>query len=139
MNIQQLSVFVENRPGVLAAITALLGDACIDIQALSMADTTEFGVLRLIVNQVDKAYETLAAAGYPVSRTNVLAVCIGHQPGGLARALAALGEAVTVEYCYAFMSRDPRRAFVILRLDRNEEGAALLQKAGFSVLSADEL
>lgn len=139
MAVKQLSVFAENRPGALSAITTVLGDAGVDIHALCIADTTEFGVLRLVVDQVDVARKALTEAGFAVSLTNVLAICVGHKPGGLAEALRALGADIMVEYCYAFIGWDARRAFVILRVDDNDRAAALLQSAGFPPLEGDEI
>ncbi len=139
MTVKQISVFVENRAGILANITSALGNAGIDILALSVADTTDFGVLRLIVNDPALAAKTLHSVGYPVSTTEVLAVAIAHHPGGLASALAALGTDVVVEYCYAFIGRDPKNAVVILRPDNNERAIALLKKGGFDTLSEDQL
>lgn len=139
MTVKQISVFVENRAGSLANITAALGNAGIDILALSIADTSDFGVLRLIVNDPTLAAKTLHSVGYPVSTTEVIAVAIAHHPGGLAAALAALGTDVIVEYCYAFLGRDPKNAVVILRPDDNQKAIALLQKGGFSTLNEAQL
>lgn len=139
MTVKQISVFVENRAGILANITSALGNAGIDILALSIADTSDFGVLRLIVNDPALAAKTLHSVGYPVSTTEVIAVAIAHHPGGLAAALAALGTDVVVEYCYAFIGRDPQNAVVILRPDNNEKAITLLQKNGFNTLNEAEL
>ena len=87
MTVTQISIFVENRPGRLAAVTRVLGEADVDIQALSIADTSEFGVLRLIVNATDLAAQVLRDAGFRVTLTKVLAVSVGNRPGGLAKAL----------------------------------------------------
>lgn len=139
MTVKQISVFVENQAGILANITSALGNAGIDILALSIADTSDFGVLRLIVNDPSLAAKTLHSIGYPVSTTEVVAVAIAHRPGGLAAALSALGASVVVEYCYAFIGRDPKNAVVILRPDNNDEAIALLKKGGFETLSQDQL
>ena len=139
MKVFQLSVFAENQPGVLGRITAALAEAQVDIQALCIADTTEFGVLRLVVSHPEVARGALERIGYHVSMTGVLALSVGHQPGGLAKALAALGDEVTVEYCYAVLGRDPRRAFVILKCDDNDRAEKLFCRAGFAVLDAEDL
>lgn len=139
MTVTQISVFMENRPAVLADVTRLIGEADVDIQALSVADTTDFGVLRLIVNRPAEAQRILQNAGYPVSSTEVLAVSIGHRPGSLAKALSALGSDVTVEYCYAFIGRDPKSAYVILRADDNRRAFERLKRGGFAVLGADDI
>lgn len=139
MTVKQISVFVENRAGTLANITSTLGNAGIDILALSIADTTEFGVLRLIVNDPVSAAETLHKVGYPVSTTEVVAIAIGHRPGGLAKALATLGTDVVVEYCYAFIGHDPKNAVVILRPDNNQKAIELLKNGGFNTLGENEI
>jgi hypothetical protein len=92
MKVKQLSVFIENRAGRLAGLTRLLGNAGINIRALSLADTSDFGILRLIVNDLDKAMQVIKEAGYTVSVTDVTAVEVPDEPGGLARILDALEE-----------------------------------------------
>ena len=104
--IKQLSIFVENKAGRLAEITAVLADAGIDIRALSVADTTNFGILRLIVDKPDEAERILREAGLTVSLTGVIAVGIPDRPGGFAAAMRALADAsIDIEYMYAFISR----------------------------------
>ena len=111
MFIKQLSVFVENKSGRLAEITAVLAGAGIDIRALSIADTTNFGILRIIVDKPFEAEAALKEAGLTVSLTSVLAIGIPDEPGGFAAAMKALAAAgVGVEYMYAFISRDEGRA-----------------------------
>lgn len=140
MSIKQLSVFVENKPGRLAEVTTVLHRNNIDIRALSLADTTDFGILRLIVNEPDKAYEVLKEAGLTVSLTNVMAIGVKDQPGGLSVALNALNEeGVSVEYMYAFIGRKENTAFVILRADNSEKAVDVITKAGIDVLSSKEI
>lgn len=138
MVIKQLSIFVENKAGRLAEITATIAAAGIDIRALSIADTTNFGILRLIVDKPDVAEKALREAGLTVSLTNVIAVGIPDQPGGFAVAMKALAdEDVDIEYMYAFISRDEGRACVILRVGNNDAAIAALQKSGIEILTAE--
>ena len=107
MQIQQLSIFVENKSGRLAEITEILGRANVDIRAISVADTSDFGILRLIVDKPQDAVKALKEAGLTVSLTRVIAVGIDHRPGEFAKAMRILADAdISVEYMYAFISRD---------------------------------
>lgn len=142
MNVKQLSVFIENSPGSLAALTGLLRDNQIDLRALSLADVEDYGILRIIVNDVHKTSVTLKNANYVFKITPVLAVPLKDEPGSLADALAALGKAgLNVEYLYAFVGRQADRAYVIFRVrDADMENAAqTLAAAGFPPLSQTEL
>ena len=140
MSIKQISIFVENKSGRLAEITAVIAAAGIDIRALSIADTTDFGILRLIVNKPDEAEAALKAAGLTVSLTNVIAVGIPDQPGGFAVAMKALADAaIDVEYMYAFISRDEGRACVILRVENNDAAIEVLRKNGIEILDSDRI
>ena len=140
--IKQLSIFVENKAGRLAEITAELAKAGVDIRALSVADTTNFGILRLIVDKPDEAERILREAGLTVSLTGVIAVGIPDQPGGFAAAMKALAAAgVGVEYMYAFISRDEGRACVILRFTQEDtdKAVAALQAAHIEILDAGRI
>ncbi len=140
MLIKQLSVFVENRPGRLLEITTVLRDANVDIRALTIADTTDFGILRLIVDDPEKALQALQKAKMTVSITNVIGVRLPDVPGGLNTALEAVSAAgISVEYCYAFISHSSEDAHVILRVDKPELAVDVLGKAGYTFLSADKL
>ena len=140
MFIKQISVFVENKSGRLGEITSILAKAGIDIRALSIADTTNFGILRLIVNRPDAAEEALRAAGLTVSLTNVIANGIPDQPGGFAAAAAALTDRdVDIEYMYAFISRDKGRACVILRVPDNEKAVTALKDGGIEILREEDI
>ena len=120
MAIHQLSVFVENRKGRLAGITAALAAAKVDIRAVSIADTTDYGILRLIVNQPGRAMEALKAQGMTVSLTEVIGIAVSDQPGGLAKAVGVLAAAgMDVEYMYAFVNPGEDVAYVILRVEDN--------------------
>ena len=140
MTIKQLSVFVENKQGRLSEITGILQGAWVDIRALSLADTTDFGILRLIVDKEDVAEAALRGAGLTVSLTPVIAAGIADRPGGLAEAMALLRDGgISVEYMYAFISRRKEMAYVILRVDDNGKAAELLQKAAFPLLTEEEI
>lgn len=140
MVVKQLSVFVENKPGRLSEITAVLCGKNIDIRALSIADTTSYGILRLIVSDPGAAEAALRENGFTVSLTEVLAVGIDDSPGGLAKAMKILyGAGITVEYMYAFISRDVHSAYVILRVENNENAAKVLVENGVSLLDSNEI
>ena len=142
MSIKQLSVFVENKAGRLAEITAVLAQAGIDIRALSVADTTNFGILRLIVNKPMEAEKALKEAGLTVSLTNVVAIGIPDVPGGFAAAMKALaGAGVDIEYMYAFISRDEGRACVILRVEESTYDSAIraLKENGIEILDGSRI
>ncbi len=140
MLMKQISVFVENKQGRLADITKILADNQIDIRALSIADTTDYGILRLIVNHPEKAIDILKDAGMTVSITNVLAVGIPDQPGGFANAISVLSDAgMGVEYAYAFITPADGQAYVILRVDDNERASSILQAGGINLLSQEKL
>lgn len=127
MRIKQISVFVENKTGRLSAIVAALGKAHIDISALSMADTTDFGILRLIVSDADKAKAVLREEGVVVRSSEVLAIEMEDKPGAFAAQLATLSEnGVAVEYMYAFTARKEGHAMMVLRVDDIEKAEALL-------------
>lgn len=141
MTVKQLSVFVENRAGRLSAITRLLGNNGISIRAMSIADTKDFGILRLIVNDVDKALAVLKEAGCSVTSTNVLAIKIADKPGGLADAMDTLyKDNISVEYMYAaFINEEDESAYLILRVDNNDKAVTAFREGGFRLLSQDEL
>jgi hypothetical protein len=140
MTIDQISVFVENRPGKLAAVTKALGDAGVDLRAMSIADTRDFGILRVIVDDPYEAISALKAADYIVNVTKVLAAEIDDKPGGLASVLAVLGDAgISVEYLYAFVSQKEGKAYVILRIEDAGGAVAALSEGGVNTASANEL
>ncbi|MGN0675255.1 MAG: ACT domain-containing protein [Oscillospiraceae bacterium] len=140
MLIKQISIFVENKPGRLSAVTKLLSDNDIDIRALSVADTKDFGILRLIVNNPDKACEVLKKADCTVSLTNVIAIGISDKPGGLSAAMDCLYAAnISVEYMYAFISKSEDQAYVILRVENNDKAVEALKENNFTILKAEEV
>ncbi len=140
MNIKQISIFVENKPGRLAAITRFLGDNNIDIRALSIADTKDFGILRLIVSDPDKTVELLKKENYTVSITYVISVAINDTPGSLADVIEILyKDDISVEYMYAFITRTKDKAYVILRVEDNDKAIKTLQAAGVELAQSDEI
>ncbi|MEG2428766.1 MAG: ACT domain-containing protein [Oscillospiraceae bacterium] len=138
MIIKQISVFIENKRGRLAEITKVLKEANIDIRALSIADTKDFGILRLIVNDADKAIDILKKDGFTVSITKVIGIGIDDKPGGLAKAMMVLNQnQISVEYMYAFISRTAQTAYVILRVEDNELAIKVLTENDFQIMEND--
>lgn len=140
MFMNQLSVFVENRQGRLAEITKVLENNEVDIRAVSIADTREFGILRLIVSDSKRAALALKEEGFTVSLTKVIGVGFEDRPGSLCKAMTVLDEnAISVEYMYAFISKSNDKAYVILRVSDNEAAVCILKEAGFAVLEGDDI
>ncbi|MBP3397177.1 MAG: hypothetical protein J6L87_08385 [Clostridia bacterium] len=140
MSIKQLTVFVENRQGALVQITDLLAANHVDMRALSIADTQDFGILRLIVNDNDEALRVLQSGGFLVQATDVIAVKISDTPGKLSSALHALNvHGINVEYLYAFITRTARHAYVVLRVTDNDAASAVLEEAGFHMVSEEDI
>jgi len=138
--VKQISVFLENKSGRLADVTRTLGTNNIDISALSIADTTDFGILRLIVNNPDKAEEVLKKDGFTVASTDVLAIAVEDKPGGLSQALTVLEEnSIGIEYIYAFVGKCSNEALVILRLDKPCEAIEILKKNEIKVLEQEDI
>lgn len=140
MSIKQISVFLENKSGQLADVSAVLAENDMNLRALSIADTKDYGILRIIVPDADSAMQALRAAGYTCKITDVLAVEIDDSPGGMARALTALsGTGISVEYAYAFISHKAGCAHMILRVSENEKTVEALKKAQIRTLEMNEL
>ena len=138
MKIQQLSIFAENKPGHIAGPCRLLAEQGIDIRALALADTQRFGILRLIVSDPARATKALEAAGHVVKATEVLAVAVADQPGGLAQVLSALeGSPVNIEYMYAFPFGHDGKAVLVFRFDDPDAAIKVLQGKGVPVLTSD--
>ncbi len=135
MQIQQISVFLENTSGRLAEVTRVLADAQVNIRAISIADTADFGILRLIVDKVDLAMNALAKAGLTARTTDVLAVEISDEPGSLA-AVMELFQAtrVNIEYLYASLEGSSGKAIVIFKVEDIQHGLHIVQEHGLSVL-----
>jgi hypothetical protein len=141
VKIRQLSVFLENRPGQLRFPCKILGDAGIDILTMSLADTQQFGILRLVVRDWERAKKVLEDAGVVVNVTEVLAVDVPDRPGGLASVLEGFERSgVGVEYMYAFTARERgTSATLLFRLEEPERAAKILQANGVRLVSSDEL
>ncbi|MBE6903434.1 MAG: ACT domain-containing protein [Ruminococcaceae bacterium] len=140
MKIQQISIFVENKPGRLAEITRLLADNDVNLRALSISDTTKFGILRVIVDKPTLAVEVLKNEGLTVSYTDVLAISISDNPGGLALPLEILNrEDIAIEYMYAFIGSTNNQAYVIIRVEDNEKAIAALSAANIPLLNANDV
>ncbi len=136
MSLKQLTVFVQNEQGALVSITDTLAAHQVNIRALSIADTEEFGILRLIVSDNEMACKTLTEQGYLLKTTEVVGVKIGDQPGKLSHALRVLDEAhINMEYLYAFMSRTEKHAYVVLRVADNAAAEQALTAAGFHLIT----
>lgn len=136
MAIKQLTVFVQNRQGALAEVTDTLAKNNVNLRALSIAETEEFGILRLIVNDEEIAEKTLKDAGYLIKVIDVVGVKIGDAPGKLTAALEVLDKAgINMEYLYAFMARTEKHAYVVLRVEDNAAAEAALEVAGFHLIT----
>ncbi|MBR5233122.1 MAG: ACT domain-containing protein [Clostridia bacterium] len=140
MAIRQLTVFVENKQGSLVAITEMLSENNINIRALSIAETEDFGILRLIVNDEVSAEKILADAGYLIRMTDVVGVKIGDAPGKLSATLKVLDENnINMEYLYAFMARTEKHAYVVLRVEDNDMTEKVLEDAGFHLITQADI
>lgn len=136
MAIRQITVFVQNKQGALVSITEALAANQVNIRALSIAETEDFGILRLIVNDEETAQKTLSDAGYLIKVTEVVGVKIGDAPGKLTGALAVLDKAgINLEYLYAFMARTEKHAYVVLRVEDNAATEAALEAAGYHLIT----
>lgn len=136
--VEQLSVFLENETGGVADVVDVLAGAAVDIRALALADETDFGILRLIVDDTGRATSVLKDAGFTVRTTPVVAVQIPDRPGGLAVILAAL-RGTPVEYMYAFVRKSGEAAFAVFRFEDSEAATAVLQKAGARILETADV
>ena len=140
MKLYQLSVFLQNRPGQLSDVCGLLARAEVSILTLSLADTEQFGILRLIVRDWLRARQILEADGCVVKVNEVVAVEIPHQAGGLAEVLAVLEEAeVNIEYMYAFTFRTDTSVIIVFRFEDPDGAVAILKKGGVSICQSDEV
>lgn len=140
MKIKQISVFLENKKGRLYEALRALSEEGINIRALSIADTSEFGILRLIVTDPEKAKEILEKNEFTVKLTNVVAIAVKDKPGGLAEALKYLYEAnINIEYIYAFVEKSGEKAVVVLRTENLDKTISILQEKGVTLLSWDNV
>lgn len=140
MAIKQLTVFVQNSKGTIVSVTDTLAKNNINLRALSIAETKDFGILRLIVNDTDLAKKILSEDGYLIKTIDVIGVKIGDEPGKLTSALAVLDKAsINVEYLYAFMARTEKHAYVVLRVEDNALAEKALVDAGFKLITDQDV
>ncbi|MBR2027891.1 MAG: ACT domain-containing protein [Oscillospiraceae bacterium] len=136
MAIKQLTVFVENKHGTLVTVTDILSKHNINLRALSIAETQDFGILRLIVNDEETAEKVLAEEGYLIKITDVVGVKIGDAPGKLSEALHVIADSnINIDYLYAFMARTEKHAYVVIRVEDTDAAEAVLEKAGFHIIT----
>ena len=136
MAIKQLTVFVQNKKGTVVSVTDILAKNDINIRALSIAETEEFGILRLIVDNESAATKILEENGYLIKAIDVVGVKIGDKPGALTAALNVLDKAnINVEYLYAFMARTEKHAYVVLRVEDNDAVESALESAGLHLIT----
>ena len=140
MKTEQISVFLENRAGRLSEVTRVRSEANINIRALSLADTSDFGILRMIVCSPKEAQKVLKENGFTLGITNVVAVGVDDRPGGLDDILQAMTKnGINVEYMYAFVTKASKSATMIFRFDKTDDAIDVLQKSGFTILSPETL
>ncbi len=136
MSLKQLTVFVQNEQGALVSITETLAAHNVNIRALSIADTEDFGILRLIVNDTETALNTLKGEGYLIKTTDVVGVKIGDEPGKLSVALKVLDQNhINMEYLYAFMTRTEKHAYLVMRVADNQKAENALEANGFHIIT----
>ncbi|MBQ9123749.1 MAG: ACT domain-containing protein [Lachnospiraceae bacterium] len=140
MTVKQISIFVENKTGGLATITGLLADAGVNIRALSIAETSDFGILRLIVDDVFKAGNALKENGQIYSITDVLAVAGQDTPGSIAKIMAVLADAgIGMDYAYAFFAKKGELAYMIVKVEEMEKAKKVFKDSGIHVASEEEI
>lgn len=140
MAIKQLSIFVENREGTLVTVTDAIAKAGVDIRAMSVADTNDFGIFRLIVTDVDKAKQALDEANAFVSITEVVGVALEDKPGSLAKVVKILADNnINIEYMYAFITVSKQFAYVVLRVENNEETEKILVENGIKLVTEEDM
>jgi hypothetical protein len=136
--VEQISVFLENETGGLADVVDVLAKSAVDIRAMALADETEFGILRLIVNDTERAVGALKESGFTVRKTPVVAVLVPDRPGALAATLNAL-RGIAVEYMYAFVRKSGEQAIVVFRFEDVEKAVGTLRGAGARILDAKDV
>lgn len=140
MKVEQISVFLENKSGRLAEVARALAEAGVNIRALSVADTSDFGILRLIVNNNEKAVSALKQHGFTVSKTEVLALEVPDVPGGLSKILELLDrEKINVEYVYAFVERRSDNALIIIRVGEIDRARTILADNNVPIVAGDRI
>jgi len=140
MKVEQITIFLENKPGGLEKVTKILKDAPINIRTLAVADTSDFGIVRLIVNNVELATKVLKESGFTVSRTTVVAVEVPDRPGGLHSILEVLAkENINISYMYALVEKSGENAVMLFRFDKQDAAIDVLLKNGITVLPGEKL
>ena len=140
MAIKQLTIFIQNKKGTVASVTEILSKNNVNLRALSIAETQDFGILRLVVNDNETAERVLTENGYLIKNIEVVGVKIGDEPGQLTSALNVLDYAgINVEYLYAFMARTEKHAYVVLRVEENDEAEGVLVNAGFKLITQADI
>ncbi|MDF1578066.1 MAG: amino acid-binding protein [Desulfurivibrionaceae bacterium] len=140
MNVQQVAVFLEHKPGRLAEISHCLAESNINIRALSLADTTDFGILRLVADDTDKARKVLKEHGFTVGVTEVIAVGAEDRPGGMDKILQVVSRAdLNVEYMYAFTKKSGESGILLFKFDEPARALAAFKEAGIKILSGEEV
>ena len=140
MRVEQISIFLENKAGRLAEVTSILSEAGVNIRALSVADTSDFGVLRLIVDDNAKAEKVLKDSGFSVGKTNVVAVEVEDKPGGLHRILSLLTKAgINIEYMYSLVTQRNGNAVLIFRFDNIDGAVKLMEENGIPVINGSKV
>ena len=140
MQIRQLSIFLENKRGELSQICRALAEADVNIAAMSLADTSDFGIARMIVDDHEKAREVVSGKGYVVNVREVVAVCVSDRPGSMAEVMSVLDTAgVDIEYSYAFAFHEGEKAVLVFRFGDNDSGVKALAAAGYATLCEDQV
>ena len=140
MRIRQISMFLENKPGQLSAVCRDLAEAGINIATLSLADTADFGIVRMIVDDHEKAKAVLAERGHVANVREVIAVCVPDRPGGMAEVMQVLDQAgANIEYSYAFAFHKGEKAVLVFRFGDNAKAESALKAAGYTTLGEDEI
>ena len=138
--VKQISVFLDNKPNQLTGVMKLLKNHKINIRALSIADTKDFGILRMIADDTDKAVDVLREASYAVADTEIVAITIPDTPGQLSRVLDILGEQnVNIEYLYAFLGKSDKSVSFVIRVDDNDNAYAALENGGIIRLTSNDI
>ncbi|MBO7473780.1 MAG: amino acid-binding protein [Ruminococcus sp.] len=139
-NVRQISVFIDNKPNQLAGVMRMMKESKINARALTVADTKDFGILRMIVNDTDKAVEKLKAASFAVAVTEIVAISIPDSPGQLSRVLDILGSRnVNIEYLYTFLGKSDRSVSFVIRVDDNENASEALTDGGIIQLTENDI
>jgi len=139
-NARQISVFLENKPGQLAAVMKLIKDSGINVRALSLADTRDFGILRMIVNDTDRTLSMLKSSGYVATANEIIAVSVPDKPGQLSRIVDILAAGnVNIEYLYAFTGKSDRSVSFVIRVDDSDQASATLEDAGIIQLTENDI